>query len=130
MSSGLFTDIGIVRANELEEGPITPGQNRKKALEAGDLWVGECHVTAIDQPSQWHHHKDFDSVMYMLSGRTRVDYGPGGKKSFELGTGDYAYFPRRVIHRCQILEGGDNVRYVFVRLGKGETLENVDAPDA
>ncbi|OHV19071.1 cupin domain-containing protein [Rhizobium sp. RMa-01] len=130
MSIGLFGDIGIVRADELEEGPITPGQNRRKALVAGDLWIGECHVTALDQPSQWHHHRDFDSVMYMLSGRIRVDYGVGGKKSFELGVGDYAYFPRRAIHRCQILEGGDNVHYIFVRVGKGETLENVDTPEA
>ena len=130
MSAGLFKDIGVVRADELEEGPITPGQNRRKALEVGDLWVGQCHVTALDQPSQWHHHKDFDSVMYMLSGRIRVDHGVGGKKSFELGAGDYAYFPRRAIHRCRILEGGDDVHYVFVRVGQGETLENVDAPDA
>lgn len=129
MGNPLFTEIGIIRAKELEEGPITPGQNRRKALEVGDLWVGECHVTALDQPSQWHHHKDFDSVMYMLSGRIRVDHGRGGTQSFELGAGDYAYFPRRVIHRAQILEG-DDVRYVFVRVGQGETLENVDGPEA
>jgi quercetin dioxygenase-like cupin family protein len=129
MGNPLFSEIGIIRAGELEPGPITPGQIRSKALEVGDLWIGECQVTALDQPSQWHHHKDFDSVMYMLSGRIRVDHGPGGKKSFELGAGDYAYFPRRVIHRAQILEG-DDVRYVFVRVGKGETLENVDRPDA
>lgn len=43
---------------------------------------------------------------------------------------DNAYFPRRLIHRAQILEGGDDVRYVFLRIGKGETLENVDGPDA
>ncbi len=130
MSAELFKEIGVIRSDELEEGPITPGQTRRKALEAGDLWVGECHVTALDQPSQWHHHKDFDSVMYMLSGRIRVDHGPGGTKSFEMGAGDYAYFPRRLIHRAQILEGGDDVRYVFLRIGKGETLENVDGPDA
>lgn len=128
MGNPLFSEIGIIRAGELEPGPITPGQIRSKALEVGDLWVGECHVTALDQPSQWHHHKDFDSVMYMLSGRIRVDHGPGGKKSFELRAGDYAYFPRRVIHRAQILEG-DDVRYVFLRVGQGETLENVDGPD-
>lgn len=129
MSTGLFDEIGYVRADALEDGPITPGQTRRKALQVGALWVGQCHVTALGQPSQWHHHKDFDSVMYMLSGRIRVDHGPGGRQSFELGAGDYAYFPRRAIHRCQILEGGDNVHYVFVRVGKGETLENVDAPD-
>ena len=129
MGNPLFSEIGVIRAGELEPGPITPGQIRSKALEVGDLWVGECHVTARDQPSQWHHHKDFDSVMYMLSGRIRVDHGSGGTKSFELGAGDYAYFPRRVIHRAQILEG-DDVRYVFVRVGQGETLENVDGPEA
>lgn len=129
MSTGLFTEIGYVRKEDLKEGPITPGQNRRKALEVGELWVGECHVTALDQPSQWHHHNDFDSVMYLLSGRIRVDYGEGGKKSFELRAGDYAYFPRRAIHRAQILEGGDDVHYVFVRIGKGETLENVDGPE-
>ena len=130
MTVELFKEIGVIRSHELQDGPITPGQIRRKALEAGDLWVGECHVTALYEPSQWHHHKDFDSVMYMLSGRIRVDHGSVGKESFELGAGDYAYFPRRLIHRCQILEGDDDVRYVFLRIGKGETLENVDGPDA
>lgn len=128
MNRGLFEKIGFVKAEQLIQGPQTPGQNRKKALEAGPLWVGECHVTALNAPSQWHHHKDFDSVMYMLSGRIRVDYGESGEQSFEIGKGDYAYFPRQAIHRCQIIEGDDNVHYVFVRLGEGETLLNVDGP--
>jgi len=25
---------------------------RDTLVEAGDLWVGECHVTALDKPSQ------------------------------------------------------------------------------
>ncbi|TRA95247.1 MULTISPECIES: cupin domain-containing protein [Rhizobium/Agrobacterium group] len=129
MTTGLFKEIGFIRQADMQPGPITPGQNRRKALEVGDLWVGQCHVTALDAPSQWHHHQDFDSVMYMLSGRIRVDHGVGGKESFELGEGEYAYFPRRKIHRCEILEGGDNVHYVFVRVGKGETVENVGGPE-
>lgn len=128
MELGLFKEIGYLRGSETVQGPITPGQNRRKAIAAGDLWVGECHVTALEAPSQWHHHAEFDSVMYMLSGRIRVDFGANGEQSFEIGKGDYAYFPRRAIHRCQILEGGDDVRYVFVRLGKGETVVNVDGP--
>lgn len=128
MSDGLFDTIGYVKSEDTVQGPITPGQNRRKAIAAGDLWVGECHVTALDAPSQWHHHAEFDSVMYMLSGRIRVDFGEKGEQSFEIGKGDYAYMARRMIHRCQILEGGDDVRYVFVRLGKGETVVNVDGP--
>jgi Cupin domain len=128
MSTGLFQKIGYVKSDQLVDGPITPGQNRRKALEAGNLWVGECHVTALNAPSQWHHHQEFDSVMYMLSGRIRVDFGEYGEESFEIGKGDYAFFPRRAIHRCQILEGGNDVYYVFVRVGEGETVVNVDGP--
>ncbi len=128
MSTGLFETIGYVKAEDLVPGPRTPGQNRRKALEAGPLWVGQCHVTALAAPSQWHHHQEFDSVMFMLSGRIRVDFGADGTQSFEIGPGDYAYFPRRAIHRCQIVEGGDDVRYVFVRVGERETVVNVDGP--
>jgi mannose-6-phosphate isomerase-like protein (cupin superfamily) len=129
MSVGLFEEIGLVKSEETTLGPITPGQNRRKALQAGNLWVGECHVTALDAPSQWHHHADYDSVMYMLSGRIRVDFGENGDKSFEMGKGDYAYFPRKAVHRCQIIEGGNDVRYVFVRIGEGETVVNVNGPE-
>ncbi|NUA31300.1 cupin domain-containing protein [Cupriavidus basilensis] len=128
MSTGLFKEIGFVKADQLVMGPQTPGQVRMKALEVGDLWVGQCHVTALNEPSQWHHHQEFDSVMFMLSGRIRVDHGENGEQSFEIGKGDYAYFPRRAIHRCQILEGGNDVRYVFVRVGEGETVVNYDRP--
>jgi mannose-6-phosphate isomerase-like protein (cupin superfamily) len=130
MSDGLFETIGYVKSEETTVGPITPGQNRRKAFEAGNLCMGECHVTALDAPSQWHHHAEYDSVMYMLSGRIRVDYGASGEKSFEIGKGDYAFFPRRAIHRCQIIEGGDDVHYIFVRVGEGETVVNVDGPGA
>jgi quercetin dioxygenase-like cupin family protein len=128
MSSGLFQTIGFVTSEQTTAGPITPGQNRRKAIQAGNLWMGECHVTALGAPSQWHHHAEYDSVMYMLSGRIRVDFGANGEQSFEIGKGDYAFFPRRAIHRCQILEGGDDVYYVFVRVGEGETVVNVDGP--
>ena len=128
MRKDIFSKIDYVTADKLEQGPITPGQNRLKAFASEGLWVGQCHVTALDAPSQWHHHANYESVMYMLSGRIRVDHGPHGEKSFEIGAGDYAFFPRGMIHRAQILEGGDEVRYVFVRLGSGESVYNVDGP--
>ena len=72
--------------------------------------------------------RDYDSIMYMLAGRIRVDWGAAGEKSFEVGPGEYAFFRRGVIHRAQILEGRENCRYVFVRIGKGESVVNVDGP--
>ena len=88
VEEGLFSgQIFFVSKNDLKDGPNTPGQNRKTALSPDGLWVGECVVTAYDQPSQWHHHKDYDSVMYMLSGRIRVDWGPNGRKEFRTRPG-------------------------------------------
>lgn len=128
MTEPLFNKIGVIKPGDLIDGPNTPGQNRKTAVNLETFWVGEAHITALDAPSQWHHHKDFDSVMYMMSGKIRVDHGENGEDTFTLEAGDYAYFPRRVIHRCQILEGGDDVRYIGIRVGKGETVVNVDGP--
>jgi mannose-6-phosphate isomerase-like protein (cupin superfamily) len=121
-------DIIVVGKDSLIDGPNTPGQNRRTAFAPDGLWVGECRVTARNVPSQWHHHADYDSIMYMLAGRIRVDWGDTGEKSFELGPGDYAFFRRGVIHRAQIIDGAEDCRYVFVRIGSGESVVNVDGP--
>ncbi|MBT2132344.1 cupin domain-containing protein [Aliiroseovarius lamellibrachiae] len=112
----------------LVDGPNTPGQPRQTAYAGDGLWIGQCEVTARDIPSQWHHHKYYDSIMYMLEGRIRVDWGENGEKSFEMGPGDYGFFGRKVIHRAQIIDTPENCRYVFVRLGEGESVENVAGP--
>ncbi len=35
MSEGLFQKIGYVKSDQLVDGPITPGQNRRKAATFG-----------------------------------------------------------------------------------------------
>ncbi|UXX83209.1 cupin [Roseovarius pelagicus] len=127
--SGIFgREIIHLTQADLQDGPNTPGQNRQTAYSEDGLWIGQCEVTARDQPSQWHHHKDYDSIMYMIEGRIRVDWGEYGEKSFEMGPGDYGFFGRKVIHHAQIIDAPDNCRYVFVRIGSGESVVNVDGP--
>ncbi|MBY5989144.1 MULTISPECIES: cupin domain-containing protein [Roseovarius] len=121
-------DIVYVRGSTMTEGPYTPGQPRMTAYETEGLWTGITTVTAKDTPSQWHHHKDHDSIMYMLNGEIRVDWGEKGEKSFTLAPGDFAFFRRGVIHRAQILESDGDCRFLVVRLGAGDTVENVDGP--
>lgn len=128
MRESIFKTITCVKSSDLQDGPSTPGQERATAFAADGIWIGQCNVTAFDEPSQWHHHADYDSVMYMLSGRIRVDWGKDGCESFELCAGDYAMFPPGMIHRAKIIEGED-VRYVFVRIGSGESVIAVDGPD-
>ena len=129
MTDSLFDqDIILVAKDQLQDGPNTPGQNRRTAFAPSGLWVGECTIPARNVPSQWHHHANYDSIMYMLAGRIRVDWGATGEKSFGMGPGDYAFFRRGVIHRAQIIDAPEDCRYVFVRIGEGESVVNVDGP--
>ena len=129
MTDSIFPDdIVYVGEDDFTDGPHTPGQPRKTAYETDGLWVGITRVTARDVPSQWHHHADHDSIMYMTEGQIRVDHGEDGEKSFLIGPGEFAFFRRGVIHRAQIIDGDEDVRFMVVRMGAGETVVNVDGP--
>ena len=129
MATSLFQDdIVYVGRDDLTTGLHTPGQPRQTAFETDGLWAGVTTVTAKDVPSQWHHHADHDSVIYMLAGAIRVDWGELGEKSFVIAPGEFAFFKRGVIHRAQIVDDSDACRFVVVRIGEGETVVNVDGP--
>lgn len=121
-------DLIYVSKDDFRDGPGTPGQPRKTAFETDGLWAGVTTVIAKNTPSQWHHHADHDSVMYMLTGQIRVDWGENGEKSFLIGPGDFAFFRRGVIHRAKVINGDEDCSFAVVRIGKGETVLNVDGP--
>lgn len=121
-------DMVHVTADRMVPGPDTPGQPRKTAFEAGGLWAGTTTVIAGGAPSQWHHHADHDTVMYMLTGRIRVDWGERGDRSFVIGPGEFAFIGRGVIHRAEVVDGDGDSTFVAVRVGSGETVVNVDGP--
>lgn len=129
MRGSLFKDdIIYVSGTATTDGPNTPGQPRKTAFETDGLWAGVTTVIAKETTSQWHHHADHDSVMYILDGKIRVDWGVKGEKSLVMGPGDFAFFRRGVIHCAQLVDGSEACRFVVVRIGQGETVVNVDGP--
>lgn len=129
MADSIFPhDIVYVGAANFTEGPHRPGQPRKTAHETDGLWGRITRVTAWDVPSQWHHHADHDSIMYMIAGQIRVHWGEDGEISFLIGPGEFALFRRGVIHRAQIIDDEEDVRFMVVRMGAGETVVNVDGP--
>lgn len=128
MTASPFPDEPVfVRPDQRQPGPVTRGQVREKAFANDGLWVGYCDITARDEPGEWHHHADYDSIMYLISGRCRIDSGADGKTSTEMNAGDFGFFGKGVIHRVQILDDG-RCDYVFVRLGAGESVVAVDGP--
>ena len=85
-------------------------------------------VIAKDTPSQWHQHADYDSVMYMLNGQIRVDWGEQGEKSFVISPGDIAYFKKGVIHRPKMIDGDEDCTFAVVRIDNGEPVVNLGGP--
>jgi uncharacterized RmlC-like cupin family protein len=119
--------IRRVRADELSDGPATPGMIRRQAVATDLVWAGLVH-TQPGAVSGWHHHGDHESVIYVLSGALRMEFGAHGQDVFDAPAGEFVYVPPYSVHR----EGNttdDVATLVVTRSGQGESVLNVDGPD-
>ena len=81
----------LVRASERRhETTQTPGMTRDEAVRTASLWAGSA-TTAGHTFSGWHHHGEYESVIYVLRGRVRLEYGAGGRDVIEAGPTDTLY---------------------------------------
>lgn len=106
----------------------TPGMIREQAIRTERVWAGVALNEALAL-SGWHHHGEHESVIYVLTGRARLECGPGGKTVLEAGPGDFIYVAPGEIHR----EGNPGVepsQIVVVRAGEGEIVVNVAGPES
>jgi len=105
----------------------TSGMVREEALHSDKMWAGVAHNTPRAF-SGWHHHGDYDSAIYVLSGHVRIECGPGGSTVLDGGPGDFLFIPAHEIHR----EGNPTdttAEIVLVRAGQGAVVVNVDGPE-
>jgi len=111
----------------LTESDPTPGMRREQAFSVDGLWAGLVH-TEPGASSGWHHHGEHVTSLYVLTGRLRLSYGPGGAQQAEAGPGDFLHVPAFTVHREA--NPGDQVsRAVIARAGRGAPTVNVDGPD-
>jgi uncharacterized RmlC-like cupin family protein len=100
---------------------------REEALATESMWAGLVR-TEPRMASGWHHHGDYETAIYVVSGRLRMEFGPGGGEAEEAGPGDFIHVPREVIHReSNPLDG--EATLIVVRAGSGEVVVNVDGPE-
>ena len=118
--------VEVIKGEGLKPAEGTPAMHRRVALESPGLWAGTV-TTDAGMESGWHHHGDHHSVIYMLEGRLRMDFGPGGEQSVEAEPGDFISVPPGAIHREASPEG--EVRAVVIRSGQGEVVFNVEGPE-
>ena len=104
----------------------SPGMHREEAFSGGGAWVGVVHTPA-GSTSGWHHHGDYDTYVYLSSGRQLVEFGRDGRERVEAGPGDVIHVGKHVIHRESNPSGDDTLTFV-VRVGSGTLVINVDSP--
>jgi uncharacterized RmlC-like cupin family protein len=118
--------VRLISPADRSQGPTTPGMRREQAASTDRSWSG--HVTTeAGTVSGWHHHGDYESHIYVVSGVMRVESGPEGKDVVDAQAGDFVFVPPHTVHR----EGNPTsteATVIVVRAGSGEAVFNVDGP--
>ena len=112
---------------ELTECDPTPGMARQQAFSVDGLWAGLVR-TAPGATSGWHHHGDHETSLYVVSGRLRLSFGPGGTQQVEAGPGDFLHVPAGTVHR-EANPVDEESLAVIARAGRGAPTVNVEGPD-
>jgi uncharacterized RmlC-like cupin family protein len=115
-----------VRPTERTAGEPTRGMTREQAVTTDTMWAGFVRTDA-GMVSGWHHHGEYETSVYVISGALRMECGPGGAEVVEAAPGDFVYVPAQAIHR----EGNpsdEESTLVVVRAGTGDPVINVDGP--
>ena len=108
------------------EADPTPGVTREQAIAVPGLWAGLAKTEAGMQ-SGWHHHGEYETSIYVVSGELRMESGPGGRDVVEARAGDFLYVPPGAVHR-EANPGSTQSHIVVVRAGEGPPTVNVDGP--
>ena len=120
--------ILVVSSDGLRAGAATPGVTRELALETGAATVMRARAEAGAR-SGWHHHGARDVLGYVVVGRARFEFGPGGTASVDVETGGFFHVPAGLVHRdVNPLDSPQEI--VMTVVGSGPLVVNVEGPDA
>ena len=104
----------------------TPGMLREQAIAVEGLWAGTIR-TDPGMVSGWHHHGDHETSIYVLTGKVRLEFGPGGAQVAEAAPGDFLHIGGHAVHRESNPTNGV-AEAVVVRAGRGQVVFNVERP--
>jgi uncharacterized RmlC-like cupin family protein len=119
-------EILVVSSSDRTPGPSTPGMDRQQAIATAGMWSGVVRTEA-GMVSGWHHHGEYETTIYVLTGALMMEFGPGGSSTVEAGPGDFVYVPKGAVHR-ESNPSSKPADIVVVRAGWGNSTINVDGP--
>lgn len=118
--------VHLVRPADRIEGAPTSGMVREEAVATDRTWAGIA-VTDPRMVSGWHHHGEYETVIHVLVGGLRMEFGAGGTDALDAAPGDFVYVAPHAVHR-ESNPTDEEARLVVVRSGSGEPVFNVDGP--
>ena len=116
----------LIRPPDRVEADPTPGMTRERAISVDGMWSGLVR-TDPGMTSAWHHHGEYETTIYVVSGSLRMESGPGGTDVLEAEVGDFLHVPKGAIHR-ESNPGDEESHLIVVRSGTGPVVVNVDGP--
>ena len=119
--------IEAIGTTELKEAPSTPGILRELAFSSKRAIFIRAKV-AGNIATGWHHHGDREVFGYVVRGRLRFEYGPGGKETTNVDTNGYFHLPPSIIHR-DVNAWPEEQELVIAFVGTGPLVVNVDGPE-
>lgn len=122
-----MSQLQVIKPADRRDTTQTAGMVREEAFTGGGFWSGAA-TAEPGTASGWHHHGDYDSVVYVVEGTFVAKSGPGGRDVIEAVPGDFVMIPKGVVHREEN-PGENGSKVVLVRVGTGEPVFNVDGPD-
>jgi uncharacterized RmlC-like cupin family protein len=139
------TEVRLIKPLQLDQDTAqTPGMRRLAAISSvligsEALWAGVM-LAEPGTASSVHHHGPLETVVYVLSGRSKVRWGNRLEHETDMEAGDFVYIPPYMPHQeinpspdkptqwIVVRSGGEAVAYNLTRLPNGEygadTIDN------
>jgi uncharacterized RmlC-like cupin family protein len=118
--------ISAVSPHDLTPAAPTPGVLREIAFDTSRATLMRARAEG-GAASGWHHHGDRDVLGYVVRGRARFEFGPGGRESTEVGEAGFFHVPAGLVHR-DVNPLDEPQEIVLNVVGDGPLVVNVDGP--
>jgi uncharacterized RmlC-like cupin family protein len=119
--------ISAVAPDALTEAPGYPGVVREVAHTSERALLVRARAEG-GAATGWHHHGDREVLGYLVRGRARFEFGPGGSENAEIAEGGFFHVPAGLVHR-DVNPADDPQEFVLVFAGTGPLVVDVDGPE-
>ena len=128
--NGRPADARVIKPLQFDsDTPQTPGMRRLAAVShalvgSEKLWAGVM-IAEPGMASAVHHHGDQETVVFVLSGRSKVRWGGRLEQEADLEAGDFLFIPARLPHQEINPSADQSVVWVVMRSAQEAAVVNL-----